>query len=198
MRIVMVPGIDGSDHDHWQSHWERRLGEVATRIRPASWTSPELADWCRALDRELDPDGRNLIVAHSLGCLATVAWLGNASTSDALDGVVLVAAPDVDDPRFPRDAASTFLGVATAVVPVPALMLASSNDPFCHPQSAVQLAWRWGVPVIDIGAHGHVNSASGLGDWNAGWQLVQAFLAGMGQSQRLDPRGASPCDAESG
>ena len=68
MRYVIVPGIDDSDQDHWQSVWEAEWGKSATRIRPASWDRPDLGDWCRAIARAAAPNPSDaVIVAHSLG-----------------------------------------------------------------------------------------------------------------------------------
>jgi uncharacterized protein len=44
MLFVIVPGIDGSDEQHWQSIWEAEWGPTATRIAVASWTAPDLGD----------------------------------------------------------------------------------------------------------------------------------------------------------
>ncbi|MET7666231.1 alpha/beta hydrolase [Streptomyces sp. NPDC005356] len=38
---VLIPGIDGSDEQHWQSLWEKRWGASAVRIAPTSWRQPE-------------------------------------------------------------------------------------------------------------------------------------------------------------
>jgi predicted alpha/beta hydrolase family esterase len=51
MHFVTIPGIDGSDHEHWQSIWEAEWGQRASRISVSSWASPELDDWCDAIDR---------------------------------------------------------------------------------------------------------------------------------------------------
>jgi uncharacterized protein len=44
MQFVIVPGIDNSDEQHWQSIWEAEWGPTATRIAVASWTAPDLGD----------------------------------------------------------------------------------------------------------------------------------------------------------
>jgi predicted alpha/beta hydrolase family esterase len=176
---VMVPGIDGSDEVHWQSRWQRKLGPTAGRIEPSSWSRPELADWLTAIDRSL-PDGEPaVLVAHSLGCLAVAGWLAERSPG-TVRGVVLVAPPDSRGPRFPAAAAPTFVGLDTGPLPVPGLVIASDDDPYASRSAADRLAAGWGVPVVGVGAAGHLNSASGLGDWPLGRALVTAFRAGLG------------------
>jgi predicted alpha/beta hydrolase family esterase len=181
MQFVMVPGIDGSDADHWQTIWERDLGAAAVRLAPWSWSDPDLADWCDALDRCVPADRPSLLIAHSLGCLAVAHWCRRRSAQERrpVGGVVLIAPPDPAGPGFPT-AASTFTGLPVAALPLPGLVIASDDDPYATPEATGQLAAGWGVPVVSVGAAGHLNSASGLGGWPIGWALVTAFRAGLG------------------
>lgn len=178
MRFVMVPGIDGSDDEHWQSIWERELGSSAERLAPSSWSDPDLADWCDALDRCVPADRPSLLIAHSLGCLAVARWAASRDPR-AARGVVLVAPPDPSGPRFP-DTAATFIGLPVEPLPIPGLVIASDDDPYASPRATGQLASGWRVPVVSVGAAGHLNSASGLGGWPAGRALITAFRAGLG------------------
>jgi len=38
--FIIIPGLNGSDHNHWQSTWESGWLANSTRIAPASWTQP--------------------------------------------------------------------------------------------------------------------------------------------------------------
>ena len=42
------------------------------------------------------------------------------------------------------------------------------------------MAAAWGSPRIDVGPLGHINSGSGLGRWDQGFDLLTAFVAGLG------------------
>ena len=53
-------------------------------------------------------------------------------------------------------------------LPFPARVVYSSDDPFCAADRALQMAADWGAPAQCLGAAGHVNAASGLGDWPEG------------------------------
>jgi predicted alpha/beta hydrolase family esterase len=171
-RLLMVPGIDGSDDEHWQTRWEAEL--PSARIRPTSWSEPDRGDWIRALEREARAG--DLVVAHSLGCLAALDWL--QETGVRVAGALLVAPPDCDGAGFPG-AASSFRSPDTAS-PVPALVIASSDDPYCSAPRQRALAATWGAALIDVGPHGHLNSRSGLGSWREGYHLAGAFAAGLG------------------
>jgi predicted alpha/beta hydrolase family esterase len=91
-------------------------------------------------------------------------------------GVFLVAPPD---PAFLRAAASSFTAVVPQPLELPGLMVSSDNDPYCAPRVADQLATDWGVPRIGVGRLGHINSSSGIGRWDLGRALLNAFTAGL-------------------
>jgi predicted alpha/beta hydrolase family esterase len=141
---VIVPGIDNSGADHWQSLWEAEWASSATRIAVASWSGPELDDWRSGVERAVRlAGGPVVLVAHSLGCIAATHSL---STADAqVAGVFLVSPPDRDGRAFPA-AAPTFAAVAAERLPVPGLLVSADNDPYCTPDVAEQLASAWGCP----------------------------------------------------
>ena len=178
MHYVTIPGIDGSDDEHWQSIWEAEWGQRASRISVSSWALPELDDWCDAIDRAVRQAGSPgaVLVAHSLGCLAAARW--TARRRPGVAGVFLVAPPDRAGALFPA-AAATFAAVAEGPVDVAGLIVSSDNDPYCSAGVADRLARAWALPRVSAGPVGHVNSASGLGRWDSGHALLTAFTAGL-------------------
>lgn len=176
--VVVVPGIGGSGPEHWQSRWET-AHPGWRRLRPSSWDEPDLADWHGALDA-CEPVG-SLVVAHSLGCLALASWLVRRPAAARPRGVVLVAPPDPSGPAFPA-AAATFTEPVDAPLGVPALVLASTDDPYSSLEHACARAGAWGAGLVDLGPVGHVNAASGLAAWRTGLDLVAAFDAGAQSS----------------
>ncbi|MFG2965197.1 RBBP9/YdeN family alpha/beta hydrolase [Streptomyces sp. NPDC048288] len=184
---VIIPGIDGSDDGHWQSRWERAWGDSAVRIAPGSWTRPELADWVDAVRAAHDiavarGAGRVVLVAHSLGCWAAAAWLERVRPAGV--SAFLAAPPDPRGPAFPAARAPTFLDLSARPLPCPALVVASDDDPYGDATASAALASGWQAPRRSVGAHGHLNSASGLGDWPAGRELLRTLVGGRA------PRGA--------
>ncbi|SDL34786.1 RBBP9/YdeN family alpha/beta hydrolase [Streptomyces indicus] len=173
---VFIPGIDGSDEQHWQTLWEGESGSSALRISPASWSEPELADWVGAVRRAYEKAaGEVVLVAHSLGCWAAAAWLA-AGPSDRVRGVFLVAPPDPAGPVFPRQAAASFLGLSARPLPCPALVVAGPDDPYCAPETATGFAHEWGARLHLTDGGGHLNSASGLGTWPQGRALLASLI----------------------
>ncbi|MFD6275439.1 RBBP9/YdeN family alpha/beta hydrolase [Streptomyces sp. NPDC060209] len=193
---VIIPGIGGSDERHWQSLWEDRWGTSAVRIAPGSWTAPDLRDWVDSVQTAYElasgrdegrdegrgegRDGRVVLVAHSLGCWAAAQWLDRARPRGV--AAFLVAPPDRRGPAFPREAASTFLDLTARPLPGRSLMVTSDDDPYCDPTASATLAAGWQTPWRSVGEHGHINSGSGLGDWQAGRELLRALVDGSAAS----------------
>jgi predicted alpha/beta hydrolase family esterase len=174
--IIILPGIGGSGESHWQTHWER-TDPRTRRFRPADWDRPDLKDWIAALEREVslskDPP---LLVAHSLACLLVAHW--QQASALPVAGAFLVAVPDPRAQTFPQDACD-FIDPPAGPLRMPSLIVASSNDPFGTPRYARERALAWGSGLVDIGAAGHVNGQSGLGDWPLGMNLLTAFATGL-------------------
>lgn len=176
--LINLPGIGGSDRDHWQSQWEAQ-DPAFCRFAPSSWGAPELNDWMTALSAAVSRSASlPVLVAHSLGCLLVAHW---AARSDlAIAGAFLVSVPDPSGPNFPSEA-SSFRNVPEAILPFPTLILASSDDAYGSVAHARRRAGQWGAALIELGPLGHINSASGLGDWVQGRQLLRAFTAGCAE-----------------
>ena len=175
MRIVIVPGIDDSPSDHWQSIWQESLGRSAARIEPSSFIEPEPGDWRAAISRLAG--SRDILVAHSLGCLSAASWIADGGRPA---GAFLVAPPDENAALFP-EAAHGFAAPRTALQ-VPTVIIASEDDPYCSVEHLARLSEWWDAPLINVGPHGHLNRASRLGEWDEGRRLLTAFVAGTGRA----------------
>ena len=178
LHFVVVPGVDDSDDTHWQTHWQEAWGSTASRIAPSSWTAPERNDWTAAVERAVGAvrPADVVIVAHSLGCLAVTEWL--TSGRGAVAGVFLVAPPDSAGPNFPS-VIRGFTPTSEAPLGVPGMVVASTDDPYCNEIAGRRLAAAWGVEYVTAGTLGHINSASNLGAWQDGRDLLTAFTEGL-------------------
>lgn len=185
VRLLMLPGIGNSGPEHWQTRWASRR-EHGRRFQPADWDRPDLADWLQALDAAIDECGAPVVlVAHSLSCLLVAHWASRPGIGEDIQhriaqvrGAFLVAVPDPGAPAFPGEA-SEFGPPPTGPLPFPALVVASSDDPYGSLQHARHMAMDWAAGCVEVGALGHINAASGVGDWDTGWHLLQAFGAGL-------------------
>lgn len=177
MHVVTVPGYRGSGPQHWQTAWERAHPSFV-RFAPSSWDLPDPADWSAALDRAVS-DGPAVLVAHSLGCLAAADFARRHPAR--VRGVFLVAVPDPGAPAFPQAARSFAARPLGGALGVPALVIASGDDPFCSADRSSDIARAWGSGWASVGNLGHINSDSHLGEWTLGWDLFTAFAAGLGE-----------------
>ena len=172
MRKVMIPGIGGSGPEHWQTRWEAN-DPTFTRFAPTSWDEPDLNDWTASIQRAVEGSVA-ILVAHSLGCLAAVHWA--RVHPEHAGALFLVAVPDPGGPQFPPQADS-FAGVDLASpLGVPVVCVVSDNDPYCSPESALRIVKGLGADEVSAGASGHLNVASGLGDWPFGRSLFSELL----------------------
>ncbi|MGF1428078.1 RBBP9/YdeN family alpha/beta hydrolase [Kitasatospora sp. LaBMicrA B282] len=57
-------------------------------------------------------------------------------------------------------------------LPFPSIVVASSDDPYAGIERSRAFAAGWGSRLVEVGALGHVNSESGLGDWPQGRELL--------------------------
>jgi len=173
---LIVPGIGNSGPKHWQTFWERQHPDWQ-RVPQRDWDHPVCEEWVRRLD---DAIGRlsapPLLIAHSLGCLVVAHWAHRSSAS--VRAAFLVAVPDPDGPCFPSTAEG-FQPVPTDKLRFPSLVVASSDDPFGSVAYAKRCAVAWGSGCVEIGAAGHINADSGLGDWPAGRTLLGAWLKSL-------------------
>lgn len=172
-RYVIAPGYLDSDPGHWQSLWAADFGTDATRVVAGSWDEPELEDWVASLGASMSPGA--VIVAHSLGCLAATTWLERHP--GVARGAFLVALPDAQGPIFPR---AIGFSRPRQRLSDPVLMVGSSDDPYAGMDSTRAAAAAIGAQLVELGAAGHLSTASGRGPWPEGRALLARFVAGLG------------------
>ena len=185
--ILIVPGLRDHVEGHWQTHLERKLSSVrkVVCVPPLETDKLSCAARVSALQRAIETiEGPIIVVAHSGGVIMLVHW---AQTHRAqkhtrkLQGVLLAAPPDFESPLpvgYPTlDAlqANGWLPVPRRVLPFRSIVAASTNDPLATLDRVTQMASDWGSELVNVGAVGHINPASGFGEWPAAEQLIQSL-----------------------
>jgi predicted alpha/beta hydrolase family esterase len=171
--ILVLPGIGNSGPDHWQTRWERRHPNVR-RVQQDDWDRPRRDAWVARLEAAVRTSGPDtVLVAHSLGCLLLAHWA--ASTVLPVRAAMLVAVPDPQGPAFPPEATG-FHPLPLRRLPFRSLVVASRDDPYGGLPQAQRCAAAWGSRLVDAGALGHINAASGLGDWPQGLAWLEELL----------------------
>ena len=171
--VLLVPGISNSGPDHWQSRWQALHVDVS-RVMQRDWEQPVCDEWADALDEAVQHAREApILVAHSLGCLVVARWA--ARSAQRVHAIVLVAVPDPAGPNFPAEA-SGFMPVADALRERPRVTVVSSiDDPYASEAHTRRCVAAWSAAHVSIGAAGHINAGSGLGDWPAGWAIVEGW-----------------------
>jgi uncharacterized protein len=171
---LILPGLSSSGPEHWQTLWEQ-ADPTCRRVEQAEWESPRCADWVTTLDEAvIRSDDPVVLVAHSSSCALVAQWARDTSAEHLtkVRGALLVAPSDPEGPSFP-DGPTGFAPMPLARLPFPSIVVASRDDPYVTPERAREYAGAWGSEVVDLGDAGHINAASGLGTWAAGYGLLQ-------------------------
>ncbi|MDJ0364282.1 alpha/beta fold hydrolase [Hymenobacter sp. H14-R3] len=173
-RFFVVPGLGSSGPGHWQTYFER-LNPDFTRIEQREWDTPDKDEWVATIERALAGEdlAHVVLIAHSLGCAAVAHWA--AAHGHRLKGALLVAPVDVETAHFAAFPTTGFGPMPMRQLPFPSTVVASTTDEWVTLARARQFAAAWGSGLVDVGPAGHLNTASGHGDWPAGLALLQAW-----------------------
>lgn len=167
----MVPGWRNSGPGHWQTLWTERLDGVELVVQD-DWVAPSRQAWVGTLaSLILSRPEPVVLVAHSLGCIATVHLPPGAVARIA--GALLVAPADPER----RSVLNDFAPVPSQKLPYRSVLVASSNDPYCPVRLAGAYARAWGSEFVRVQDGGHINVASGFGEWPLGLALLQSLVA---------------------
>lgn len=175
--ILLIPGLNNSGPTHWQTHWQNELPN-SVRAELGSWDQPQRNSWITKVGIAVRQAEKPVVlVAHSLGCLATAWWIANEPNIAQFNiiGALLVAPCNVDS--HPLDERLKQFGPAPRVkFPFPTVVVGSENDPYCTFDHARKLARKWGARFVNAGRFGHINAESGIGNWPYGLYLLEDLL----------------------
>jgi predicted alpha/beta hydrolase family esterase len=175
--VLIVPETAESAPHHWQTRWGRNR-DNCQRLDLGMWDSPHRNTWVNKLNLAIyRADRPVLLVGHGVGCL-TIAWWAEyerPAVDGSIIGALMIAPPDPDmtdaDPRVAK-----FGAAPRQPLPFPAIVVAGADDPGCSLPSAIQIARDWDCRFTEAGAVGHLDAASGVGDWALGQRLLDRML----------------------
>ena len=168
IHTIIVPGVGGSEYDHWQSKLQRELMSCF-RVQQHDWNLPILKDWIAQFIETINKTECPVqIVAHSFGCLTTVAALAqHPEILNKVKKVILVAPANparFGEAGFARNSIGNYESYFHEIkINVPTEMIISENDPWSEFESAQKLAKAWKIKPRNLGRVGHINVASGFG-----------------------------------
>jgi predicted alpha/beta hydrolase family esterase/predicted MFS family arabinose efflux permease len=126
--------------------------------------------WVDALDASIAAiQGPVVLVAHSAGVLMVAHWA--LRHQRPIRGALLAAPPDFERP-LPEGYPTMATLARNGWIPTPysplrfeSIVAGSTNDPLGSLDRVAQLAACWGSTLVNAGAVGHLNPASGYGEW---------------------------------
>ena len=126
--------------------------------------------------------GPVLLIAHSAGVITVAHWATEHRT-DQVRAALLATPPDLDKPMHEphpspevlRD--NGWLPVPRRLLPFPSIVAASTDDPLADLDRVISLAGEWGSRLVSLGAVGHLNPASGYGEWRQAEEFLRVLAA---------------------
>ncbi|AUA08052.1 RBBP9/YdeN family alpha/beta hydrolase [Streptomyces malaysiensis] len=175
--IVIVPGL----RDHVPDHWQTILANKIENCRSVPLLEKDrLACDAQvaALDELLsDISGEVVLVAHSAGVMTTVHWAQQHQRP--VKGALLAAPPDFESPLpegYPTLESLVENGwtpTPRTPLPFPSIVAGSTNDPLADADRVADLARAWGSRLTVVGPVGHLNPASGYGEWPQAEEFIR-------------------------
>ena len=183
--ILIVPGLRDAVAQHSQTLLEARLradGRPVAAVPPMGRDDLDCARRVAAIEEAAASiDGPIVIVAHSGGCIMVAHWARQSARK--VRGALLATPPDFDSPMpegYPSIealGAGGWLPVPRERLPFRSIVAASRNDPLGRFRRVADLARAWGSRLHDLGAVGHLNPASGYGDWPQADHFISRLAA---------------------
>ena len=175
--LVIVPGLGDSGPQHWQSLWVQKFG--AARVRQNDPDAPTPEAWSERLREVIEATpGELVLIGHSTGVLTIVHWAKRSGGHERVKGALLVGLSDAEDAAVQAEypAIAAMAPIPMQPLPFPALVIASETDPYVSPERAELMATAWGAEFVSAGDAGHLNVASGHGDWPDGEVLLSEAM----------------------
>ena len=177
---LIVPGL----RDHVAEHWQTILAQRLPRVRSVPPMGRDHLDCdarVAALEYEVGRIGGPIVlVAHSGGVITVAHWAARKQRRP-IRGALLATPPDFEQPMpagYPTMEslrAAGWLPVPREPLPFQSIVAASRNDPLGRFERVAELARAWGSRLADIGEAGHLNPASGYGEWTQAQSFIQEF-----------------------
>jgi predicted alpha/beta hydrolase family esterase len=183
--VLIVPGLRDAVAGHWQTLLAARLADAGRPVRgvpPMGRENLDCAQRVAAIEREARAiAGPIVIVAHSGGCVMLAHWA--MQTRRAVRGALLAVPPDFERalpegyPTLAELREGGWLPVPRMPLPFRSIVAASRNDPLARFERIEELAGAWGSSLVDLGEVGHLNPASGFGEWPRAEQFIADLSA---------------------
>ena len=137
--------------------------------------NPVADEWIKTIEEELIkyPLNEVVLIGHSLACSTIVRWA--QQYKHVVKAALLVGPSDTEAPSYPPGTTG-FKPMPLFKLSFPSLVVASTDDFYVSMERAKYFANAWGSELIEVGALGHINTASNIGNWPQGYAILQKFI----------------------
>lgn len=177
--VVIVPGLRDHVPQHWQTHLQAQLPN-AVSMAPLERERLSCSAQVQALEATLSRvKGSVILVAHSGGVITVAHWAQQHRRP--IHGALLAAPAYFEAPLpagYPSGAVlleNGWLPVPRLPLPFPTIAAVSDNDPLGNKDDVMALARAWGSRIVEVGPVGHLNPASGFGEWLQAIPLIRSL-----------------------
>ncbi len=170
-KYFIIPGLGNSGEDHWQTHFEK-TGSNFIRIEQDDWDTPNCDNWIETIEKKLSGYDLDtvILIGHSLGCSTIAHWAKKYNKK--IKGALLVAPSDVEALQYNFPVVG-FSPMPKEKINFKTIVVASTDDQWVTIENAKQYASYWGSTFISIKNAGHLNTASGHGEWKEGLEILK-------------------------
>ena len=105
-----------------------------------------------------------------MGCSTIAHWA--MQYGKKIKGALLVAPSDLEAPQYTLPTKG-FDPIPKTKINFKTIVVASEDDPWVTLDRAKYFANNWGSEFINIGKAGHINVASGYGEWIQGLEILK-------------------------
>lgn len=179
--VLIIPGLRDHVAEHWQTLLERQLIDAGVKVRsvpPLETDKLNCSARVEAIQSVISTlTGPVIIVAHSGGVIMIAHWAKKFS-HPSIKGALLAVPPDFEAqlpagyPTLEALDHNGWLPIPRSSLPFHCLVVASTNDPLASLPSVEAMARNWQADLVNIGAVGHLNPASGYGEWPQALEFI--------------------------
>ncbi|AZN64995.1 RBBP9/YdeN family alpha/beta hydrolase [Acinetobacter johnsonii] len=184
--IYIVHGYQASPNDHWFPWLSQKLSqmdlhaEVKRLVLPHS-DAPHFEEWQQALALQMTTlDENTIIIAHSLGCLATLHYLSSKLRERRIKAILCIAGFKAALTTLPElsgfiaqaklDSGILHSHIASRVV------MFSNNDPYVPPPLALTFGHFLSAEVLEVKRAGHFMRENGYAEFELLFNTLKPLL----------------------
>jgi len=190
-KVFIVHGHDSSPNQHWFSWLKKQVESIDILCEIVNLQHPKQPEhhlWIQDLKQQISPINDDvIIVAHSLGCLASLDFLSTVLHGGKLNALFLVAGfnqklsaqPELN---FFVDQ-SQFDDALIRLQTKERFLFFSNNDPFVPAPQSICLGHLLNAQMIELRGAKHFLGQDGFSEFPQLWERVKVLL----QSEKAKP-----------